>query len=434
MSEAVEQLPDRSAQRDYVFQVSFWPFLLDFALRLALLASYYKYRSNLIFWTGQVIVIPLLMMYLTYKREEGIKKRYKIPHVRVSKGSVALTLVCLLMVLSSAAIVFSLFAGTPNWLRVTLTVLTFFVYGMYIYILHELSPQAVCEEDRLRQRTPFEERLIQNEEEDIDRNDLKIIKMERDMSSISHRVDTYTLESALFGALAFSGFLSLISSSLMPLAVIQTLIDDPSIIVKELGSYIHGGYKEPLPLNMQNILIAAVTIETLICSMLFMSVIVSRLRFYGVLERVDFAVRAAKAYNEKEEAAFNLQIEYEGMNPPQVNALLVSRVNSLHRKVQTAINAAEDLVSRLASVSNYMWTFRSLGIGSFLLILVTSASIISAWLAIGLIVFYILASVYSTLDQRKVGKIAQTVAQKVGDFFDEPRRPMLTAKRRRRRS
>jgi hypothetical protein len=170
---------------------------------------------------------------------------------------------------------------------------------------------------------------------------------------------------------------------------------------------------------MQTVLIAAVTVETLVCSMFFLSVIVSRLRFYGVLERVDFAVRAAKTYNEKEEMVYHLKIEYEGMKESHENPLVKERLTNLHQKVKIAVDTAEPLVSSLSSVSNYMWAFRSLGIGSFLLILFTSAFLISIWVALALIGLSVLAYSYTSLDQWRVTKIVRTLALMVAGTPEE---------------
>ena len=66
--------------------------------------------------------------------------------------------------------------------------------------------------------------------------------------------------------------------------------------------------KYSLLLNTKVNLFCLVSIETLLCSVLFLAVIASRLRFSDVSDKVRTALNLAKAYNEKEEGILEREI------------------------------------------------------------------------------------------------------------------------------
>lgn len=219
--------------------------------------------------------------------------------------------------------------------------------------------------------------------------------METDTFSITHRVESYTLESALFGALAFSGFLTLLGADEPVLPRIRALEADIEAIWTVMR-------KAPLAVREQLVerltpedVIAALTVETVLSSMLFLLVILSRLRFYNTLKRVDHSVRSARAMNDKEDQVHLLDIETRGeiVELSTRRAYLTERVNQYMNDAETLFDAMKPLVA-------YMWVFRTLGIGMFLLILVTSAFLISPMLSLAFVVLTISAYMYMHLDNR----------------------------------
>jgi hypothetical protein len=126
--------------------------------------------------------------------------------------------------------------------------------------------------------------------------------------------------------------------------------------------------------------------------MLFLSVIVSRLRFNDVLKRVDYAVRIASAYNDKEEEVYNFVLQ--GHDESKVR----NRLEILKKKISEAVYHAEESFVDLRPIVNYMWVFRNLGLISFLLILITGALWVSPILAFLFTTLSVLALVYAALD------------------------------------
>ncbi|MEM8964144.1 MAG: hypothetical protein AAGD38_21850, partial [Acidobacteriota bacterium] len=100
-------------------------------------------------------------------------------------------------------------------------------------------------------------------ETEIDQNDLSLTELDVQTASMSRRVDTYTLESALFGALAFSAFLTLITSDPTTIEEIKALLDIVGVMLTGAG---------PLHENIELLreterLQALIAIETLFCSL-----------------------------------------------------------------------------------------------------------------------------------------------------------------------
>jgi uncharacterized membrane protein YciS (DUF1049 family) len=210
---------------------------------------------------------------------------------------------------------------------------------------------------------------------------------------------------------------TIIASEKPVLAGVRELVADFSQVARLILQFEFSQLWQPIAgMATETALIAAIAVETLICSMLFLSVIVSRLRFNDVLKRVDYAVRIASSYNDKEEEVYNFVLQ--GHDESKVS----NRLQILKNKITDAVYHAEESFKDLRPIVNYMWLFRNLGLGSFLLILITGALWISPALAIIFTSLSVLAYVYSALDNwirtRSLEKrgIVKFFSKKVGLF------------------
>ncbi len=377
--------------RTFKFAYSF--ILLDYLLRWGLYGLWRFHMVNSwLFWIGQVLAISLIVGVLVAVRYTNTKEKYNIPPNEEISNETTLpsTLFTLSGVLLATYISFTLFSGWSLWLRVVFSILIFLVYGFYILVIYVLSVQTTSKEDG----TPAPIEL--SVDEWIDENDLEIVRLETDKISLSQRVDTYTLESTLFGALSFSGFVTIIASDKPVLVGVRELIADFAQVLNMIIQFDFSHLWQPIVgIATDTALIAAIAVETLICSMFFLSVIVSRLRFNDVLKRVDYAVRMATSYNDKEEEVYNLILQQHD----EVNERAIrNRLQKLKDKISTAVYHAEESFRDLRPIVNYMWVFRNLGLISFLLILITGALWVSPILAILFASLSVLAYVYSELD------------------------------------
>ena len=391
MTEQAVQAPPKALDRKPpTFKFAYFFILLDYFSRWIV---YGLWRFHLIngwlFWIVQILVISLVVFVWAAIRNDNTKAKYGLrTEDDASPESTLLStgLACAGVFLGTY-IAFTIFSGWSLWVRIVSSVLTLLFYGFYIFAVSIFSVQSTIKEDE----TPAPLELPVDEW--IDANDLEIVRLETDKISLTQRVDTYTLESTLFGALSFSGFLTIIASEKAVLAGVRELITDLAQIAGMILKFDFTHFGPPIAgLGNEMALLAGIGVETLICSMFFLSVIVSRLRFNDVLKRVDYAVRIAGAYNDKEEEVYNLVLQGHDA------AKLRDRLKTLKQKITEAVYHAEESFRDLRPIVNYMWVFRNLGLISFLLILITGALWVSPILAAIFTSLSILAFAYSALD------------------------------------
>lgn len=409
MSESEAKIAEQS--NTPTFGLSYWPILTDYLVRWILLELLrFGLIAKWIWWTSQILVLPVILLVWLIERDRRIGKKYNLQKSQSPEDTVWSILFYLFVISSISYAAFKLSEGWPLYLRIIFSIAVFIIYGFYVGLLSVFSLKPKSKQDLRRERETLEGTSPDEEPDPIDKNDVRIIKMEAEVVSISQRVESYTFESALLGALAFSGFLTLIASEKHVLENLSRVLPDTSSVVDGIRLAGLAWFMGLIQNNLnESSLIAIVTLETLICSMFFLSVIVSRLRFYGFLKRVDYEIRLARAYNDKEEELYGLKLEMaDPANFPE------DRLQSLNAKVSDTMDRAAPLLNDVSSIAGYMAVFRNLGILTFILILITSAFLISRKLALLFIIISTLAYLYTTLDKWRKNKriVAYINAQK----------------------
>ncbi|MGN6186119.1 MAG: hypothetical protein ACTHQM_21005 [Thermoanaerobaculia bacterium] len=102
-----------------------------------------------------------------------------------------------------------------RWLRILLTIVVSVVYLLYLVAVYIASPRLIS--------IPIARPLAESE---CDANDRVIIDLDAQRASLQQRVDTYTLESALFGALGFSAFVTIAASEKVKLDGTKAFVGD----------------------------------------------------------------------------------------------------------------------------------------------------------------------------------------------------------------
>ena len=399
MSESDVKDPEQASTP--TFGLSYWPILTDYAVRWVLVELLrFNFIGKSAFWVLQILVLPIALFSVLMPRDNRIEKKYNLKKSQSPEDTGWSILLYVFVTSSISYTAFTLSEGWSTYFRIGFPIVTFIIYGCYVFLLSLFSLKPKSRQELRKEKATLEGMSPDEEQDPIDRNDIRIIKMEAEIASVSQRVESYTYESALLGALAFSGFLTLIASEKPILETLSKLLPDTSVAVEGirlegfnwLTGYIGSNINE-------SSLIAIVTLETLICSMFFLSVIVSRLRFYGFLKRVDYEIRLARAYNDKEEELYLLKLDMDATKEfPQ------SRLEALGTKVSDTMDRAAPLLNDVSSIAGYMAVFRNLGILTFILILITSAFLIAKKLALLFIVLSALAYLYTTLDKRHKNK------------------------------
>jgi hypothetical protein len=288
------------------------------------------------------------------------------------------------------------------------TIICLFVYGIYVYILSTFSAPTVQESsflftrpiaatepktnetapaDRSGLRTNREPELPPKAEKmlatgNVDANDTLIVQIEGNLKNLQTRVDAYVLESVMFGALTFSGFLTILADGIERKAIMKFFGLSLKSVLKDMLIL---DFKNPIEngtsiIFSDDYLVIWIMFETLLCSMFFLFVIASRLRFSRIVERTDNAIRLARSYNDKEEEIYLLHIQFE--NIPRFK----QRLEFLGMRIEQQVRIATELLKEVGPVVYYMSLFRNLGVMGFLAIIVTSLLFFSNVIA-GLVAF-----------------------------------------------
>ncbi|HCW07735.1 MAG TPA: hypothetical protein DGG95_10275 [Cytophagales bacterium] len=158
----------------------------------------------------------------------------------------------------------------------------------------------IQENDLVKQ---LEEKKLNTALLNVDENDEYIVWLETKLNSSTSRLEAYVLESALFGALTFSGFLQIMATDLVSFKDLENFA---SYIFTTSQAFINLDWNQlevgVAGLNSKVSLFCLISLESLICSIFFLAVIASRLKLSDIADRVRTSINLAKAYNAKEEA------------------------------------------------------------------------------------------------------------------------------------
>jgi hypothetical protein len=253
-----------------------------------------------------------------------------------------------------------------------------FYYFLYIRFF---STGRINENDLVRQLAQDEQKLSTLNR---DENDEVIVGLETKLNSLTGRLEAYVLESALFGALTFSGFLQIMSSELVTFDALEKFVNATFEASRAVIYFdVAGLGAAASSLNNKVSLFCIISVESLLCSVFFLAVIASRLRFSNVADKVRAAINLAKVYNEKEEAFYNEEDFSEKRSTRLV--VLNAKVNEQLRETVAAMREVDPIIT-------YMQYFRNAGIVVFLIILLSSTLFIT-----NIVGWAILALLFATL-------------------------------------
>jgi hypothetical protein len=369
-----------------VLRFSYFPILLDQLCRFVVLFLWsIDWVPTWFFWLIQVI-IPFGVVVNMQPRFEKLQKKYGTK-VLVAQSSILAVSYAWIAFLIGVIAVLYVTSSLSGWFQFPLTVASMLAYGPYLGGLYGISVQ-----DKpprvVRSYFPSVD-LHESLGDSADTNDLQIVAMEVELSSISQRVEGYTMESTLLGGLAFSGFLSLLASE-------RPIIENMRTLLAEVPArWIQASHFDSTVLHLSlDQALALIGIETLLCSALFLAVVLSRLKYYAMLRQVQYAVQVARVWNEKEEQAQAVAYQH-------VSVTIQSRLQQLGDLVANAIQHALPLVDDLRAIVRYIFVLRMTGIGMFLIILFTGALVISTNLGIIIIAIMSATLAYSGYDHRR---------------------------------
>ncbi|NUN09997.1 MAG: hypothetical protein HUU54_12570 [Ignavibacteriaceae bacterium] len=387
----------------------------DFAMRTIALWMYSIDVMHVwFFWLSQLLMIPLLssviMVQTNTKNKwiEHFRKKHNLPenmkiHLDV-EGSAFSALFVVFIVGIGTFIAFSLLTPLNFVWQTILTTLTFLLYGFYniVLFLVSFSPlKSVTLEKDSALTLPLDHLTV-------DGNDKELVKQEILLMNYSQKVDTYTIESALLGALAFTCFLSILQIDRSVINNIPPILNSLSIIANNIIAFNFTAiitFISDLHLNFTTVM-ALLAIESLVCSLLYLLVIVARIRFHDVLRYAEYEVRVAREFNNKEE-------EYSLLASQGSSDTVDTRIRTLNDEINKILTSSMALIKQLGSIINYMNRIRIIALFIFVLIISTAASLITYVMGILFLSLYVLSVSYHKIDTWAKNKSLSSFSMKI---------------------
>ena len=221
-----------------------------------------------------------------------------------------------------------------------------------------------------------------------DENDEEIVTLGVNLRSVNELMNAFVLEAALFGALAFSGFLQIIASDYFSIDEMNRFTSDMYHVLENIVLMRAFDPNQVQELLSKVGLLALMCYESLFCSVFFLSVIASRLRFNDLTDFIDKALRLASTFNVKEEALLSSGA-----------TLKDERVSILNHKIRQRLQEGYRTQDDIEPIMTYMRFFRTLGITTFFIIIITGGLFISIYVSLILLFISVLSLGYFKLDE-----------------------------------
>ena len=241
----------------------------------------------------------------------------------------------------------------------------------------------------------------------VDYNDTQIASLESELKSINHKVDAYLMESVFLGGLAFSGFLTVATSSFLG-NVQGTKKEVLRPFIDHLATFAATCYNEGLTawyteiprffrLNDLNVLIMFLC---LFASLFFLLVLTLRLRLNSLSLNMDHLIRILNIFNAKEEELYNVQ--YDG----HLNGASLKRLEIIGKKIDLALADANKLLKELKPTVSMMTIYRNVAVLLFFSVLIVSGLYFMPMMAILILFLAVFTQVFRMLETYlKIGKI-----------------------------
>lgn len=375
-----------------VFGFVYFPLLVDLGLRVAVLTAWrYALMPAWLFWLLQAPVISLGITVWTYNRRDSIAKRYGIARNAVQQKTPALAgwFGCAAAAYGSYQIVRGLPPIHSAFLHSLLAIVLVAAYLFYVLMIFVGSLSAKPIEDLSYDNLP--------NFEPVDENDRQLVRLQTEVAVFERRVESYTIESVLIGGLAFSAFVTIVASdavSALPAGDLFRKLSDTGRTIGKIGtlSFRWDAVGQAL---MQLLtgprLLEVISCLALMCSILFLAVIVGRLRFNSLVGVANYSALMASTFNDKEE-------EVDRILQTTASDDLRARMRVLQGYIATSLAEGNVALDQLRPIVAYMGIFRHLGVVTFLATLVASAMWFSPVLALGFFGVGVVAYAYPALD------------------------------------
>ncbi|MFM7681158.1 MAG: hypothetical protein ACKO7P_00210, partial [Bacteroidota bacterium] len=375
--------------------------IFDFLLRLVSLWHYKVYDvdtenedSKLFFIFSQYIIIPGIVFIYSYFRDKRIEKTtqkifselgrndLKIANVH-SPWNYLFTFIILIFGILTSIIVFEFSSDDYGFIIPIYTLLYSVYFIMLLSFFSKKKPsisQIINQLERIN-LNQVKTNLNHNE------NDEEIIELDVSLRSANEKMEAYVLEAALFGALAFSGFLQLISSSNVSIESLSSFSSNFYLLIEGMVNFSSESILQAInQLLSKDGILSLMAFLTLFCSVFFLAVIASRLRFNDLSDSIDKSLQLSKIYNDKEENLIT-------SNGGEAN----NASNAITKIIRKHLIKGNLTLEQTIPIMEFMRFFRTLGIFTFFIIVVSGGLFVSVQLSMVLAFIMIISFLFFKL-------------------------------------
>jgi hypothetical protein len=352
---------------------------------LLLVAKNYGFLPGKWFWILQIFVLPWAMTALLEKRKDKIRAEFGLSKDTIVSAYVSPVWTVILSVIFLTDIYhFNLFPAWGVWGKIFLLgPLLFMFFGYYLgLVFGSMKAEKYLPEAEIDQ--PYDP---------DDENDRSLTRLQSQIASLERKVDSYTVESTLIGALAFSSFVTIASSDKVTIQDVYTFLR--SCTVAQGIHFFRARQNLLAPVGTEKTLLIVIAMSAILCSMFFIAVIVARLRFNDLIGETKYFSEMAAKFNEKEDAlAAQILSQTTDVLPAQTDRLAM-----LGHQIDVHLMGGFTSLERVKPNMAYMGAFRTFGIFSFIAALIASATWVSPALAAVFTLIGLVAAMYPRLDQ-----------------------------------
>lgn len=384
------------------------PLVLEVGVRVVLYLAALAGQMPIALFTALNFMVPLVMVLLLSRRARAIRKRYGNYFSAKGLPAPQLTLRAVPWQYALVAVSALLLMALPAVLEAT-DISAFAVIGLAYSLMFYSVQTRLCLPGFNEEAADAWLAHYQSDHEaqySPDQNDGLLAELSITLKGQQQRVEAFVLEAALFGALAFSAFVQIMATEFVVLEEIPLFLDRLATVVTQLALLEEVDWHL---LAGKNNLFSIICLETLACSLVFLTVVASRLRFNDHSQRVDAQLALAQAYNDKEEF---LQVSNEA---PEPSPLIQPRIQELSRRVRSHLMTAQVSLEKSDTVMAFMRYFRDLGVAFFFLVLVTSSLLFAQGLAFLFVAVFVFGLTYHRANA--FIENIRTLWQRVEEFY-----------------
>jgi len=263
------------------------------------------------------------------------------------------------------------------WLRILLIVLAGCVHSLtysglalnglpYFFLQNRLSDE------------------LEMHHEHIDKNDVQIAQIQAKVDDLKQKIDTYTIESALMGALAISSYLAIFQTG-----VIKT--KDLTLLQNKLWSTFHDflffrfsrSFTAFIDLfNQHTFLWALILFFAATCAILYLMLLISRKRVYSQIAEINVHLELSKTFNNKEEEIYNLSLQNSQ------NTELTHRQRRVTEQCDMHLKEAEKTLGLVLESTQILESLRKTATFLFILLICSSACFLTPYLGLAFLMVF----------------------------------------------